>query len=164
MYEKPTLLVDSREKLPLDFDGCDDFKDIKYIRISEGDYSLEGLEHIVSIERKSSPDELYQNLSTKAKKKRLFAEAERLRTKVKYRFIIVEASLAEVTDPMSYYINKTGRNKYSKMMPPIVVMNNLIEFMTKYGIFVIFADKYNMKFIVKKILLNIYKEHSACSK
>ncbi len=155
---KPILIVDTREKHPFDFDGDDAFDSIEHTKLDQGDYSLKGLEHIVSVERKASANELYTNLSSKPFRDRFYAEAKRLEEKVRFRFIIVEQDLEDVLNPSSYAINTMHRNKFSAYMPPALVLGHLIRFMLEHGIHVIFAGS-KAKSLAKKILLAVHDMH-----
>ena len=153
--QKPILLVDTREKTPFDFDGDDAFANIEHVCLKQGDYSLKGLEHLVSIERKASANELYTNLSQKEFRDRFYAEAKRLSEKVKYRFIIVEQDCEDILNPTSYAVNTMHRNKFSPYMPPALVLGHLIRFMLEHDIHVLFAGA-KAKSVAKKILLAVH--------
>lgn len=159
LYRKgPILIIDSREKIPWSFEGDDAFEDIIHEKLDQGDYSLAGLEHVVSIERKANGDELYINLYSPEGKERIYAEMCRLAGQVKYRFIIIEQDLQDIMSPNAYRVNTLGKNKRSPYMPPAVVMEHLIKFMIDYGVYVIFAGQKG-KSIAKKILLTIYDQY-----
>lgn len=156
--DKLTIIQDSREKVPFNFDGDDDIEAVIVKKLQQGDYAIAGHEDLCVVERKMSADELYMNFGTKKNKDRFYSEAKRLKDKVKFRFIVIEATLDDILNPSSYYVNISRRNKYAPMMPAVVVWNNLFKFMTEFGIQVIFAGKKG-QYITKKILLAIYKEH-----
>jgi ERCC4-type nuclease len=155
---KPILIVDTREQHPFDFDGDEAFEAIEHIKLDQGDYSLKGLEHIVSIERKASANELYTNLSSKTFRERFYAEAKRLEERVKFRFIIVEQDCEDIFNPSSYAVNTMRRNKFSAYMPPAVVLEHLICFMLQHNIHVLFAGN-KAKSVAKKILLEVHDMH-----
>lgn len=155
---KPIILVDTREQHPFDFEGDDAFEAIEHTKLDQGDYSIKGLEHIISIERKATMNELYTNLSSKTFRTRFYAEAERLSKDVKYRFIVVEQSCEDAFNPSQYAVNTMHRNKFSKFMPPAIVLDHLITFMLNYNIHVIFAGS-RARSITKKILLKVFNEH-----
>lgn len=152
---KPVLLVDTRERLPYDFEGDDDFSEIKHCKIDAGDYSIEGLEHLIVIERKANADELYNNFTQN--KDRIYAEFERLRDH-KIKIIMIEQSCEDICNPRNYYINKKGLNKASVNMPVAVVAANLNTLMLEYGVQVIFAGP-KARSMTKNILLAAYKLH-----
>jgi ERCC4-type nuclease len=155
---KPILIVDTREQHPFDFEGDDAFDSIEHVKLDQGDYSLKGLEHLVSIERKASVNELYTNLSSKPFRDRFYAEAARLAEKVKHRFIIVEQECEDAFNPSSYAVNTMRRNKFSAYMPPALVWGHLIKFMLDHNIHVIFAGT-KARSLAKKILLAVHEQH-----
>lgn len=153
----PTLIIDSREKKPWDFDSDTEFTSVIVSKLDVGDYSIEGLENVICIERKRSADELYVNMFKKEHRERLRREMQRFQ-RVGHRFIIVEEELADVLDPKNYYVNKAGKNKLSPKMPAAVVMRELIDFMLNYGIHVIFAGGHGQS-LAKKLLLRAYNDY-----
>lgn len=158
MLEKPVILCDSREQQPLNFDDCKEFGAIICKKLDTGDYSLQGLENYIAIERKKDCNELYSNFYSSKAKKRFFSKngvAERL-SKIKHRFIVIESTLDEVLDPKSYFVNYSGRSKNPKL-PTILVRENLIRLMMEYHISVIFAG-FSAKNIIKHLLLTAWKE------
>jgi ERCC4-type nuclease len=155
---KPTVIIDTREQRPWDFDGVDAFEAIEHTKLDQGDYSLKGLEHLISIERKASANELYTNLSSKPFRERFYAEAKRLQEKVKYRFIIVEQECDDVMNPASYAVNTMNRNRFSPYMPPAIVLGHLITFMLEHNIHVLFAGT-KAKSVAKRILLAVHTMH-----
>lgn len=152
---KPTILVDSREKLPWQFDTDEDFEAIEFCKLDAGDYSLKGMEHIISIERKANVDELFSNFTKN--KERIHAEFERLKDH-KIRVVIIEQSCEDVFNPMKYYVNVHGVNKRSVKMPVAVVMSNLIELMLTFNVHIIFGGT-KARTMAKDILLSAYKMH-----
>lgn len=121
-----------------------------------GDYSLEGLEDVVAIERKLNGDELFVNLTQG--KKRLLAEIERMQD-CKVKVLIVEQTWEEIMNPDLYYINRKKINKRNPKMPVIVVASALIDFMTSGGIQVICAGN-RAQSVSRAILLDVYKKHT----
>lgn len=153
----PILIIDSRERQPLDISDDPDFEGSITQKLDAGDYSLVGLESIVAIERKANCDELWMNLSSKKGRERLKREMERFK-KIKYRFIIIEQGYDEFVDPTSYYVNKSRRNKFSPYMPVSVIMRELIDYMISFDVHVIFAGT-KARSLIKKILLQVYRNH-----
>ena len=70
------IIRDTREKKGWDFP----FKEaeIKVGGLKYGDYTVEGLEDVVRIERKASTSEIAQNLGSKKNKERFYRELEKL--------------------------------------------------------------------------------------
>lgn len=97
---KPVVLVDSREQMPLDLARFDNwFAGEKRVALETGDYSLEGLEHLVSYERKSLQDVVGTLCHSR---ERFIREMERLAT-FKYKGIIIEADYSTLKTPYSFY-------------------------------------------------------------
>lgn len=105
--EQLTLLVDSREKKPLSFPKTFTWTDPwwkrktmrivqKDVKLSEGDYAIEGHENLVLIERKGSIRELRDNLfagdAPRAKK-----AFKRLADACKYPYLLLDFSLSSAT-------------------------------------------------------------------
>lgn len=68
--------------------------------LDAGDYSIEGMQHIVRIERKASISELYGNLMSSEHKQRFYREMEKLKD-IKYKCIVIESSISREVFGMS---------------------------------------------------------------
>lgn len=150
---KPILLIDTREKNPYDFSTDDAFLEIKHTKLDAGDYSIEGMEHIIVIERKASVDELFVNFTKD--KERIQAEFERLKDH-KFKVLVVEETWDDIINPYKYYINKKKINKQSPKMPVAVVASNLTNLMLEHGVHVIFGGT-RAQSIVRGLLLRAYE-------
>ena len=155
---KPTIIVDTREKYPFDFERDNDFNEVIYQKLEAGDYTLEGLENIVVVERKKSVDELYNNVSTKLKFDRFVREFNRM---PKYRFIVGEFTWEDIYSPSSYFINsRASKHKpRSKKQPIAIILPKLINFMANFNVHIIPAGL-KAQAITKHILLYFYKENN----
>lgn len=153
--KKPVLLIDTREKKPWNYEDDEDFSEVRFQKLEQGDYALEGFEDICVIERKANGDELLTNFFSG--KERIYAEMERLQP-CRCPVIVIEQTLEEVFNPESYYINKKKRNKQSKYMPPAVVIDNLMDIMAIYGVHVIFGGD-DAQRIAKRVLLRTWTLH-----
>ena len=91
---EPTILVDTRERLPL----CFGAQPIRVTTLRTGDYSVEGLADVVSIERKSLAD-LFGCIGQS--RKRFERELGRLAA-LKYGAIVIETSLGSVLAGPNY--------------------------------------------------------------
>ena len=158
---KPTLIVDSREQIPWDFSCDDDFESVTCRKLDVGDYSIVGIEHLITIERKASADELYSNFGEKGEKARVYAEFDRAPegcTKI----IIVEQTLEELANPKSYFINnlppRDRRKPKQPKMPPAVVLSNLTELLLTRDVHVIFGGL-KAQAIARGILIRAYDLH-----
>ena len=63
--DKMTVYIDTREKYPWSFPADNDFNDSISHKLDTGDYSIQGYEHILCIERKRTVSELVQNMFEK---------------------------------------------------------------------------------------------------
>jgi ERCC4-type nuclease len=149
---KPTLLVDSREKHYWDFECDDAFDKVEYRKLDAGDYSIEGLEDVIVIERKATIDELFNNFTKD--KKRIAAEFDRLEDHP-FKFIVIEETCDDIMNPHKYYINKKGINTQSPKMPVAVVTSNLTKLMLERNVHVIFGGL-RAQAMARGILLHAY--------
>ena len=126
-------------------------------KLDTGDYSLEGLEDKVCIERKASVSELAINLGKD--KKRFMAEVERMK-EFPHKFLILEFSL---TDLMNF---PEGSDIPEEKWSSIVITNKyllkmLIEFQMYDDIHVIFCDsRAKAKLIVSSILKRVNEQYT----
>jgi len=108
--------VDTREQTPWEFGG----QEILRTKLDQGDYSLEGLEHLVSIERKSLPD--LAGSITKGRD-RFMREIERLRDHVKWPIIYIECSRQDIDD-----------RKYRSAVHPNAILGTLQTIWLRFGV------------------------------
>lgn len=81
---KPTLIIDTREKRPINISCGRVFENIITEKLDTGDYSIDGLQEYLCIERKGSIQEFAQNVL----QKRFTRELDRMNHK--YSFVILE--------------------------------------------------------------------------
>ena len=90
---KPVVLVDTREQDPLSFDRFPNWiAGTRKQKLDAGDYSVQGMEHLLILERKSLSDlisTLMQN------RKRFFRSCKRL-SLYRWRALLVEASYENI--------------------------------------------------------------------
>lgn len=153
--EKPILIVDTREKQHWCFEGDDAFADVIYQKLDGGDYSIQGMEHIITIERKATVDELYMNFTKD--KKRIAAEFERLKDH-RFKIVVVEESCEDVMNPNKYYVNKKKINRRSPKMPVAVVTSNLTKLLLEHDVHIIFGGM-RAQAMARGILLHAYELH-----
>lgn len=95
---KPVVLIDTREQRPLSFQNYKNWiASERRATLETGDYTVEGFEHLIALERKSLPDLVGTLMHNR---ERFFAECERM-THFKWRAILVEASYEDVKSPYS---------------------------------------------------------------
>ena len=141
----PLIAIDTREKSPFMFRagrGCGGT--IKK-KLDHGDYQIDGLPNLISVERKQSIDELCSNIGKH--RKRFERELERMQS-CKYKYVVIEDSWFSIQDP------DFSRLHYN------AILGSIISFTIKYNIQFIFAN--NRKWarrITKQLLLKAYAEY-----
>lgn len=137
------IIVDTREQLPL-FKG----KNVINKKLSEGDYSIEGLEDKIVIERKS-PGDLYGSIIQGHK--RFLDEIIRSRLQGKKFYIVVECLEDEFYSKMwqgGYYCKVKGN----------VLAKIVFTIQEKYGVIFIWCKgRPEVKAKVKDLLVINYK-------
>ncbi|HZW84204.1 MAG TPA: ERCC4 domain-containing protein [Candidatus Deferrimicrobium sp.] len=126
---KPVVLVDTREQHPFDFDRFPNWiASQKKRKLSVGDYSVEGMEDILTIERKSLPDLITTLMQNRP---RFFRLCERM-TKYKWRALFIGATYEDVK---SFYGEYT-------LAHPNAVSGTLDALEAKFGIPVVYTSRY----------------------
>lgn len=93
---KPVVIVDTREQLPLSFDKFPNWiAGEKVATLKVADYSVEGMESIMAIERKSLPD-LLGTLTHR--RPEFFRMCEKL-ADFRWKAILIEATYEELKSP-----------------------------------------------------------------
>jgi len=127
---KPVVLVDTREQFPLSFDLFSNWiAETKKQKLDAGDYSVQGMEHLLMLERKSLADlitTLMQN------RKRFFKSCERL-SMYRWRALLVEASYEDIKSPYDEGYTKAHPNAVSGSLDALEV---------KFGIPVIYTSQF----------------------
>jgi hypothetical protein len=124
------IIIDTREQKPWAFASCNTIKK----KLDTGDYSIDGLENMLCIERKNSVSEIANNMS----EPRFKDELDRMSNYL-YKFILLEFSLQDVLNyPRGSNVPSKVWSKI-KIRPPYI-LKYLTELQTKYNIHVIFCD------------------------
>lgn len=128
---RPAIVVDTREQLPYDFSSCG--AEVVVRGLASGDYSLDGLEDRLSIERKNPQDFL---MCVGRERERFERELERL-WKIHnhpaggFAAVVVEADLSEIASP----------NEHSLVYPQAAAAS-LVSWSVKWGFpFVACSDR-----------------------
>jgi len=109
-----TVLVDTREQLPYDFSGMTtnegELLAVKkrHVGLPSGDYSIEGMESLVAVERKSL-DDLYGSVTWG--RRRFEHEIVRLDSLPGFAAVVIEADWREIVAPQEYrpgWVNQTN--------------------------------------------------------
>lgn len=136
------IIIDSREQLPLDFRKSKNLEGVEVKTLKTGDYSIEGYEDRIAIERKSGID-LFGTLG--GGHKRFKKELERA-LKFDYFAILVDCSYTVIQ-------NKEFDNAHYSKMRGDVIVKILYTLKFKYGIDVIFC---NGRVEASKIIRSIF--------
>lgn len=128
------ILIDTREQEPFDFG----FHGIasKSQKLDTGDYTIEGTDKLICIERKKTTGELAINLGIK--KKQFDAEMERM-SDFKFKYLLFEFSMTDMLNfpknsgiPSNLIKNVRINSKY--------MLKCLEEYQNKYEIEIIYAN------------------------
>lgn len=144
------IIVDTREQLPWEFGNHTTSRQ----KLDTGDYSIEGLEHLLSIERKQSVSEIATNIT----EKRFPAFLERL-SLIPHRFMLFEFDLEDVYNfPVGSEIPKA---KWEKLK---VKSNYILKYLSiiniKYNIHTIFCgDADNAEKMAIRIMRTVYDKY-----
>lgn len=117
---KPTIIIDTREQTPLKFERYPS----KVAGLRTGDYSIEGLEELFAIERKSITDLV--GCCCDSNRKRFERELHRLRGYERKRLLII-GSVAEIVG-----------HRYRGNTSPNAVLATLAAFEMRYDVPVVF--------------------------
>jgi ERCC4-type nuclease len=128
---KPVVLVDTREQLPFDFSRFPNWiagEKRKPLRV--GDYTVEGMEDLLILERKSLTDLISTLMQNRA---RFFDGCEKM-TQYRWRALLVEASYED--------IKTVYDDELCTQAHPNAVSGTLDALEVKFGIPVIYTSKY----------------------
>lgn len=157
MTTKPfTIIKDSREQEGYTFEPSSSkyhtCKGMVVKKLETGDYSIEGLEDKLCIERKSSVTEFANNIGQD--KYRFMQEIERMKS-FPYKFIIFEFSLTDLMNfPEGSGIKEKDFHKIK--ITNTYMLKTIMEFQLFHGIHVIFCDsKKNAKWAVLSIIKRV---------
>lgn len=129
---KPIVLVDTREKYPFDFSGFKNWiAGEKRTALKAGDYSVEGMESLLALERKTLTDLITTVIQQRA---RFFKLCEKM-TKYRWRALLIEASYEDIKSPYDY-------DTYNTLAHPNAVSGILDALEARYGIPVIYTSLY----------------------
>jgi ERCC4-type nuclease len=140
-------ISDTREQLPLEFDSPY-IERVVTRKLETGDYSIEGMEDILCIERKGSLAEFYRNVT----QKRFEDELVRMQA-YKYRYLVLEFSLSEVL-AIPYSLGLSAKQREMCKLSPKYVMGKIAEIQVDYNVNVVFAETRD---IVTDVVTNIMR-------
>jgi hypothetical protein len=152
-YDDFTIIVDTREQQPWTFEN----HAVSNRKLDTGDYSIDGLENILGIERKKSISELANNIT----ESRYQDVVSRL-SQLKYSFLLLEFNLEDV---FIYPIGSTvPKRMWSKIkISPAFIIKNILELELSHNIKVMFCGSSNnaqkmAEYILRKV--NYIERHS----
>lgn len=129
---KPTVLIDTREQYPFDFSR---FKNWiggeRSLVLKAGDYSVEGMEALLILERKTLTDLITTVIQQRV---RFFKQCEKM-TKYRWRALLVEASYEDIKAPYD-------QDEYCTLAHPNAVSGTLDALEARFGIPVIYTSPY----------------------
>jgi len=127
---KPTILVDTREQLPFEFLNVPNWiEKTKKKKLDVGDYSIEGMEDQIALERKTLTDLITTLMQHR---KRFFKLCEKL-TKYRWRALLIEATYEDVKSPY---------DDLNTAAHPNAVSGSLDALEARFGIPVIYTSFY----------------------
>lgn len=127
---RPVVLIDTREQNPFSFSRFRNWiGDERVATLATGDYSVEGMEHLLSLERKSLSDLISTLMHNR---QRFWRECERLQ-QFAHRAILVEASYSDIKSPYTHLGHTTAH--------PNGVSGTLDALEAKFGIQVIYTSQ-----------------------
>lgn len=141
-----TIIIDTREQQPWTFEHYTTANR----KLDTGDYSIDGLEHILCIERKKSINEIANNITESR-----FADVVERMTGYKYAFVLLEFDLEQV---LNYPIGSNlPRRLWDKVkITPAFIMKHILELQINHNIKILFcgcssnAEKM-AEYILKKV-------------
>ena len=145
-----TIIIDTREQKPWMFD--------EHLtanrKLDTGDYSVEGLEHILAIERKRNVAEVANNIT----ESRFKDVVDRLKS-FKYSFVLLEFDLNNV---LEYPIGSTiPKRLWGKIrISPQYILKHITDLQVEHGIHVVFCGSSgNAEKLALSIMKRVYKLH-----
>jgi ERCC4-type nuclease len=147
------IIVDTREQQPWSFEDYS----TSIAKLDTGDYSIEGLEDTICIERKKSVSEVANNITESR-----FKDVINRLKEIKYPFVLLEFDLYDVLRyPVGSNVPKRMLSKIR--ISPAFIMKNILDLELKHNIHVIFCgDEVNASklagMIFKRMYYHISKE------
>ncbi len=129
---KPIVLVDTREKYPFDFSRFPNWiAASKKEALKAGDYSVEGMENLLILERKTLTDLITTVIQERV---RFFTQCEKM-SKYRWKALLIEASYEDIKTPYD-------EDEYNTRAHPNAVSGTLDALEARYGIPVIYTSCY----------------------
>lgn len=150
------IIVDTREKNGYLFKEYDNCSGMIKKKLDTGDYSIEGLEDIICIERKASLEEVVNNLLESSK--RLEREIQRMNS-YKHKFIVCEFSMNDIVNfPKNSSLPEAVKNKLK--INGKFLLKKLMEFQVYHDVHVVFCgNKDNAFYFVASLLKRLSEKY-----
>lgn len=148
------VIVDTREQTPFHFTSSK-IDEVINRKLDTGDYSIEGLEDKLCIERKHTVNEFYGNVT----KDRFWREMERMKD-YKYRFMVFEFGVTDIE--MFPHGSDLPKSVIAKMkISSAYLMKCIARIQTEYDIHVLFAGNVdNAVCLTTNIMKAVYERES----
>lgn len=152
-----TVVVDTREKAAYTFKEYDNCAGMVRKKLDTGDYSIEGLENILCIERKATVQEIANNIVEN--NHRFDREIERMNT-YKHKYIICEFSISDLINfPESSDLPKSIKDKIK--VTGKFLLKRLMEFQINHDVHVVFCgNKDNAFYFVASLMKRFSEKYS----
>ena len=148
MSKEFKVIIDTREREPWDFSEEELCTSQEVRKLDTGDYTIEGLEEKLCIERKGSLVEFANNVV----QDRFWAEMDRMLS-FPLRFLILEFSLPSLLNyPAGLGLAQRILDKIK--ITPSFLLKNIAKLQLQYGVNVIFAGN---RYAAEKIALTLFK-------
>jgi hypothetical protein len=141
-----TIIVDTREQQPWEFEHYA----VAHRKLDTGDYSIEGLEELLGIERKKSVSEFANNITESR-----FKDVVMRMSQLKYSFLLLEFDLNDI---LIYPIGSTvPKRMWDKIkISPAFILKHILELQLNHNIKVIFCgDSDNARKMAEHILKKV---------
>lgn len=142
------IIVDTREQKPWNFQ----YQATANHKLDTGDYSIEGLQHLLAIERKRNVAEIANNIT----EKRFKDVIDRL-SKIKYSFLLLEFDLEDV---MRYPIGSDiPKRLWDKIrISPAFILKHLTDLQIDHNIKILFCgNSTNAEKMALSIMRKVHK-------
>lgn len=127
---KPVVLIDTREKYPFDFSRFPNWiAQSKSRALKAGDYSMEGMEELLILERKTLTDLITTVIQQRT---RFFRQCEKM-SKYRWKALMVEANYEDIKTPYD-------QDEYNTLAHPNAVSGTLDALEARFGIPVIYTS------------------------
>ena len=128
---RPIVLIDTREKDPFDFSRFPNWiAEEKRQKLDVGDYSIQGMEKVLALERKSLSDLITTLIQQRL---RFFKMCEKL-AQYQWRALLIEASYEDIKTPYD--------EEYNTLAHPNAVSGTLDALEARFSIPVIYTSQY----------------------